>query len=118
VEWVELPNTLGMGQFGDGGLMASKPYVASGKYIQRMSNHCKGCKFDPALSTGANACPFTTLYWDFLDRHEPMLKKNPRMAMQLKNLARLDAPTREAIREQATNHRLLQVPSATAAGAA
>jgi deoxyribodipyrimidine photolyase-related protein len=118
VEWVELPNTLGMGQFGDGGLMASKPYVASGKYIQRMSNHCKGCKFDPALSTGATACPFTTLYWDFLDRHEPMLKKNPRMAMQLKNLARLDAPAREAIRQQATTHRLLQVPSATATGAA
>jgi deoxyribodipyrimidine photolyase-related protein len=118
VEWVELPNTLGMGQFGDGGLMASKPYVASGKYIQRMSNHCKGCKFDPAVSTGATACPFTTLYWDFLDRHEPMLKKNPRMAMQLKNLARLDAPAREAIRQQATTHRLLQVPSATAAGAA
>ena len=97
VEWVELPNTLGMGQFGDGGLMASKPYVASGKYIQRMSNHCKGCKYDPALSTGTSACPFTTLYWDFLMRHEPLLQKNPRMAMQLKNLARLDTPARQAI---------------------
>ena len=105
VEWVELPNTLGMGQFGDGGLMASKPYVASGKYIQRMSNHCKGCRYDPALSTGATACPFTTLYWDFLMRHEVLLKKNPRMAMQLKNLARLDAPAREAISAQATAHR-------------
>ena len=101
VEWVELPNTLGMGQFGDGGLMASKPYVASGKYIQRMSNHCKGCRYDPAQSTGPSACPFTTLYWDFLMRHEPLLKKNPRMAMQLKNLARLDVPTREAIAAQA-----------------
>jgi deoxyribodipyrimidine photolyase-related protein len=108
VEWVELPNTLGMGQFGDGGLMASKPYVASGKYIQRMSNHCKGCKYDPALSTGANACPFTNLYWDFLARHEALLKKNPRMAMQLKNLARLDAPAREAIQIQATAHRVAQ----------
>ena len=106
VEWVELPNTIGMSQFADGGLMASKPYVASGKYIQRMSNHCKGCKFDPALSTGASACPFTTLYWDFLIRHEPMLKKNPRMAMQLKNLARLDAPTRDSITNQAAVHRL------------
>ena len=105
VEWVELPNTLGMGQFGDGGLMASKPYVASGKYIQRMSNHCKGCRYDPALSTGATACPFTTLYWDFLMHHEVLLKKNPRMAMQLKNLARLDAPTREAISAQASVHR-------------
>jgi deoxyribodipyrimidine photolyase-related protein len=110
VEWVELPNTLGMGQFGDGGLMASKPYVASGKYIQRMSNHCKGCKFDPALSTGPSACPFTTLYWDFLARHEPLLKKNPRMAMQLKNLARLDTPAREAIGKHAAAHRLLQMP--------
>ena len=105
VEWVELPNTLGMGQFADGGLMASKPYVASGKYIQRMSNHCKGCKYDPALSVGEQACPYTTLYWDFLMQHEVLLKKNPRMAMQLKNLARLDAPTREAIGTQAAAHR-------------
>ena len=104
VEWVELPNTLGMGQFGDGGLMASKPYVASGKYIQRMSNHCKGCRYDPAQSTGAKACPYTTLYWDFLIRHEPLLKKNPRMAMQLKNLARLDGPARDAIQAQARAH--------------
>lgn len=108
VEWVELPNTLGMGQFGDGGLMASKPYVASGKYIQRMSNHCKGCKYDPALSTGTTACPFTTLYWDFLNRHEVLLKKNPRMAMQLKNLGRLDGPARDAIQDQATAHRRAQ----------
>ena len=109
VEWVELPNTLGMSQFGDGGVMASKPYVASGKYIQRMSNHCTGCRFDPALSTGATACPFTTLYWDFLMRHETLLKKNPRMGMQLKNLARLDAPMRDAIGAQATRHRLAQL---------
>ncbi len=110
VEWVELPNTLGMGQFGDGGLMASKPYVASGKYIQRMSNHCKGCRFDPAQSTGATACPYTTLYWDFLMRHEALLKKNPRMAMQLKNLTRLDADAREAITSQANAHRQAQLP--------
>jgi deoxyribodipyrimidine photolyase-related protein len=106
VEWVELPNTLGMGQFGDGGLMASKPYVASGKYIQRMSNHCKGCRFNPAESTGATACPYTTLYWDFLMRHEALLKKNPRMGMQLKNLARLDGPAREAIQTQASAHKM------------
>jgi deoxyribodipyrimidine photolyase-related protein len=117
VEWVELPNTLGMGQFGDGGLMASKPYVASGKYIQRMSNHCKGCKYDPALSTGATACPFTTLYWDFLNRHEVLLKKNPRMAMQLKNLARLDGPARDAIAAQASAHREAQLPLTTVGNA-
>lgn len=109
VEWVELPNTLGMGQFGDGGLMASKPYVASGKYIQRMSNHCKGCRFNPAESTGATACPYTTLYWDFLMRHEALLKKNPRMGMQLKNMARLDGPAREAIQTQASAHRHAQL---------
>ena len=110
VEWVELPNTLGMGQFGDGGLMASKPYVASGKYIQRMGNHCKGCRYDPAQATGERACPFTTLYWDFLLRHEAMLKKNPRMAMQLKNLARLDAPARAAVEQQAAAHRQAHMP--------
>ena len=105
VEWVELPNTLGMSQYGDGGLMASKPYVASGKYIQRMGNYCAGCRFNPALSTGDTACPFTTLYWDFLMRHEALLRKNPRMAMQLKNLSRLDAHAREAIGAQAAAHR-------------
>lgn len=108
VEWVELPNTLGMGQFGDGGLMASKPYVASGKYIQRMSNHCQACRYDPAQSTGPQACPFTTLYWDFLIQHEALLKPNARMAMQLKNVARLDDSARDAIRQQAAQHRLAQ----------
>ncbi|MFN3495008.1 MAG: cryptochrome/photolyase family protein [Hydrogenophaga sp.] len=108
VEWVELPNTLGMSQFGDGGLMASKPYVATGKYIQRMSNHCKGCRFDPAQSTGNDACPFTTLYWDFLARHEAVLRKNPRMAMQMKNLDRLDVEARAAIAAQAEDHRHAQ----------
>jgi deoxyribodipyrimidine photolyase-related protein len=105
VEWVELPNTLGMSQFADGGLMASKPYVASGKYIDRMSNHCKGCRFNPAESTGDTACPFTTLYWDYLSRHADMLAKNPRMLMQLKNLNRLTPEQREAIAKQAQTHR-------------
>ena len=101
VEWVELPNTLGMSQYGDGGLMASKPYVASGKYIQRMSNYCTGCKYDPAQATGEKACPFTTLYWDYLLQHEVRLRGNQRMAMQLKNLGRLSAEQRGEIQEQA-----------------
>ena len=105
IEWVELPNTLGMSQFADGGLMASKPYVASGKYIDRMSNHCKGCKFDPAQATGDKACPFTTLYWDYLIRHADTLAKNPRMTMQLKNLSRLSQDSRLAIAAQAQQHR-------------
>ena len=105
VEWVELPNTLGMSQYADGGLMASKPYVASGKYIDRMSNHCKGCRYNPAEATGEAACPFTTLYWDYLSRHADALAKNPRMLMQLKNLNRMSEPQRTAIATQAQAHR-------------
>jgi deoxyribodipyrimidine photolyase-related protein len=105
VEWVELPNTLGMSQFADGGLMASKPYIASGKYIDRMSNHCKTCVFNPGQSVGDQACPFTTMYWDYLNKHADQLAKNPRMLMQLKNLNRLSAEEREQIAEQAQNHR-------------
>ena len=97
VEWVELPNTLGMSQYGDGGLMASKPYVATGKYIQRMGGPCAGCRYDPALREGDRACPYTTLYWDFLMRHEPLLKKNVRMALQVKNVVRLTDAQRQAI---------------------
>ena len=101
VEWVELPNTLGMSQYGDGGIMASKPYTATGKYIHRMSNYCASCKFNPANPTGEDACPFTTLYWDFLMRHEKKLSGNQRMTMQLRNLKRLDTGKKKAIRTQA-----------------
>lgn len=101
VEWVELPNSLGMSQFADGGVMASKPYVATGKYIQRMSNYCQGCRFDPAQATGENACPFTTLYWDFLSRHKKRLQSNNRMLMQLKNLERKPTAELKAIRSRA-----------------
>jgi deoxyribodipyrimidine photolyase-related protein len=101
VEWVELPNTLGMSQYADGGLMASKPYVATGKYIQRMSPHCKGCRYEPAERSGDKACPFTTLYWDFLMRHEAVLERNPRMALQVKNVARLTDAQKQAVAERA-----------------
>jgi deoxyribodipyrimidine photolyase-related protein len=105
VEWVELPNTLGMSQYADGGVMASKPYAATGKYIQRMSNYCKGCRYDPGVSVGEKACPFTTLYWDFLNRHQATLVKNPRMVMQIKNLSRLDPARLQQIVQQAETHR-------------
>jgi deoxyribodipyrimidine photolyase-related protein len=101
VEWVELPNTLGMSQFGDGGIMASKPYAATGKYIQRMSNYCNKCQYDPAESVGEKACPFTTLYWDFLMRHETKLTKVGRMDMQLRNLVRIEPAKKAAITKQA-----------------
>ncbi len=110
VEWVELPNTLGMSQYADGGVMASKPYVASGKYIQRMSNYCTGCRFDPTQSTGPKACPFTTLYWDYLQRHRETLAGNQRMAFQLKNLDRLSASQIAAFQAQA---RALRVSTGT-----
>ncbi|GAA6140654.1 cryptochrome/photolyase family protein [Hydrogenophaga sp. 5NK40-0174] len=101
VEWVELPNTLGMSQFGDGGLLGSKPYAASGKYVQRMSNYCQGCRYDPTESTGDSACPYTTLYWDFLQRHRATLQDNPRMRMQLKNLERLTPAQQKTIASRA-----------------
>ena len=105
VEWVELPNTLCMSQFADGGILASKPYVATGKYIQRMSNYCEGCRYEPGEATGEHACPFTTLYWDFLLRHETRLGKIPRMGLQLRNLGRLDMDRRKAIRKRADDLR-------------
>lgn len=105
VEWVELPNTLGMGQFGDGGYMASKPYIASGHYIQRMSNYCNTCPYDPKERVGEKACPFTTLYWDFLMRHQERLITNPRMGMQFKNLAAISPALKQAIQAQAQTHR-------------
>ena len=101
VEWVELPNVLGMSQFADGGVMASKPYAATGKYIERMGGHCQGCRYKPAERTGERACPYTTLYWDFLARHQALLGQNPRMALQVKNLARITPAEMQAIETRA-----------------
>ena len=100
-EWVELPNTLGMSQFADGGLLASKPYAASGAYIDRMSDYCGGCRYDVKARTGANACPFNALYWDFLARNRAMLGNNQRLAMPYRNWDRMDAHTQAALRAQA-----------------
>lgn len=97
VEWVELPNTLGMSQYADDGLLGSKPYVASGQYIARMSDHCRHCRFRPEERVGDSACPFTTLYWDFLARHAQRFATHPRMRAQVQNLARLPADERGAI---------------------
>ncbi len=97
VEWVELPNVLGMSQYADGGLMASKPYTATGKYIQRMSNYCSHCSYNPAEATGDKACPFTTLYWDFLVRHESRFLNHPRAGLQWRSLGRLSNTRRSEI---------------------
>jgi deoxyribodipyrimidine photolyase-related protein len=83
-EWVELPNTVGMSQFADGGLLASKPYAASGAYINRMSNYCGTCSYDVKQRTGPNACPFNALYWDFISRHRSKIGGNPRMAQMVR----------------------------------
>lgn len=100
-EWVELPNTLGMALYGDGGVMASKPYAASGKYIDRMSNFCKSCRYDPKITTGDSACPFNALYWDFIDRNEGALKGNHRMANTLSTWRRMDPFKQGTIRNYA-----------------
>lgn len=101
VEWVELPNTLGMSQYADGGWLASKPYVASGRYINRMSNYCDHCHYDPGEATGDNACPFTTLYWAFLDKHRKRFAGHPRTGLQWKHIEKFDAVTLQQIKVQA-----------------
>jgi len=100
-EWVELPNTLGMSQFADGGMLASKPYASSGAYINRMSDYCGNCRYDVKQRTGPDACPFNALYWDFIARNENKLRTNPRMAMPYKNWQRMDKADQMALREQA-----------------
>jgi deoxyribodipyrimidine photolyase-related protein len=101
VEWVELPNTAGMALFANGGRFTSKPYVASGAYVKRMSNYCAGCDYEPETRTGAKACPMTTLYWNFLDRHEDAFANNPRTALMVKNLQRMTPELRSEVRTRA-----------------
>ncbi len=100
-EWVELPNTLGMSQFADGGRLGSKPYAASANYINGMSDYCSGCRFDPKRRTGKGACPFNFLYWDFLSRNEDKLASNHRLRMIYAGLRKLPATERAAITAEA-----------------
>lgn len=101
IDWVSLPNTLGMSQYGDGGLVGTKPYCASGNYVNRMSNYCGSCRYNFKTATGGDACPLTTLYWDFLDRHRDRFSKNRRMNYQLANLNRKPTEELTSIRKQA-----------------
>jgi deoxyribodipyrimidine photolyase-related protein len=100
-EWVELPNTVGMSQFADGGLLASKPYAASGAYINRMSNYCGSCHYDVKQRTGERACPFNALYWDFINRNRAKIGGNPRMAQMVRTYDKFAADERQRIAESA-----------------
>ena len=100
-EWVEMPNTLGMALFADGGLLGSKPYAAGGAYINRMSDYCRHCRYDVKQRVGEDACPFNALYWDFLARNDRKLRRNPRLAMPYRNWEKMAEEDRAAIREQA-----------------
>jgi deoxyribodipyrimidine photolyase-related protein len=100
-EWVEAPNVVGMSQFADGGIIASKPYVSSGSYINRMSDYCKSCRYRVQDKTGKDACPFNLLYWHFLDRHSETFAKNQRMNQIYANWRRMDEGRKQTILSEA-----------------
>jgi deoxyribodipyrimidine photolyase-related protein len=114
-QWVEMPNTRGMALFADGGVLGSKPYAASGAYINRMSDYCRGCAYDVKQATGEKACPFNFLYWDFIARHAERFASNVRMAMPLRNWQRMPADRRVAIRARAAAF-LKEMEAGTVAG--
>ena len=118
-EWVELPNVHGMALYADGGLLASKPYAASGAYIDRMSDYCQSCQYSPKEREGERACPLNALYWDFVDRNRDALRGNPRMAMPYKNLDAMPAARREQVRRDAARFlSRLDAPTASERGGA
>jgi deoxyribodipyrimidine photolyase-related protein len=100
-EWVMAPNVLGMGLNADGGIVATKPYIASANYINKMSDYCQGCSFDQQKRTGENACPFNTLYWNFLIQHEETLRANPRLGPNVLGLRHLNDEERAAVQNDA-----------------
>ena len=100
-DWVELPNTVGMSQFADGGRLATKPYVSSAAYIDRMSDYCKGCHYDKKARVGERACPFNALYWDFFVRNTQRLAANPRLGMVYRQLAKMSPAVLDAAQGRA-----------------
>jgi deoxyribodipyrimidine photolyase-related protein len=100
-EWVELPNVTGMALYADGGVLGSKPYAASGKYIDRMSDYCRHCRYNVKKQTGDDACPFNALYWDFIDRNRDKLEGNPRMTMPYATLKKMKPEKLQGLRQQA-----------------
>lgn len=101
LEWVEIPNTRGMSQFADGGTVATKPYVSSANYINKMGNYCEKCAYDPKKKVGEDACPFNALYWNFLDEKKAYFKDNPRMGMMLRLLEKKDKEEMAALKDRA-----------------
>lgn len=101
IEWVEITNTRGMSQRADGGLVATKPYCSSANYVNKMSDYCKSCHYKHQQKTGENACPFNSLYWDFLDRHEDKFRNNFRMAFMYRTWDKKSSADKEAILERA-----------------
>lgn len=100
-EWVMAPNGAGMATFADGGEMMTKPYAAGGNYMNRMSDYCRGCRYDPHRRTGPDGCPLTAMYWDFLDRHAERFESNRRLRMPLRALAKIDPEELAAIKRRA-----------------
>jgi deoxyribodipyrimidine photolyase-related protein len=103
LQWVQLPNTRGMSQYADGGVMATKPYVSSANYINKMGNYCQGCYYNPREKTGEQACPFNALYWNFLDAKRHLLSNNPRMGMMYRLLDKKDPKELQALQERAAD---------------
>jgi len=104
IEWVEITNTRGMSQFADGGIVATKPYVSSGNYINKMSNYCKNCHYQVKQKTGEESCPFNSLYWHFIDRNKKLLEKNPRMGMTYRTWNKMDKEKCRDILDTANNY--------------
>lgn len=108
IEWVEMPNTRGMVLFADGGLLGSKPYAASGNYMNKMSDYCTQCAYDVKQKTGEGACPLNSLYWHFLDRHQALLRKNPRMGISYSQWDRVPSDE-QALRRQQAEQYLIEI---------
>ena len=104
IQWVEITNTRGMSQYADGGIIASKPYVASAAYINKMSDYCKSCSYDYKKKYGENACPFNSLYWNFFYRNAEQIEGNPRIGMMYKTLKKFSREELDKINEQAEKH--------------
>lgn len=110
IEWAQLPNTRGMSQFADGGLISTKPYISSANYINKMSNYCNTCTYEKNLRTGKNACPFNSLYWHFLDEKRATLQKNIRMKMMYALLNKIPEEEMKRIKENA--RKIIENPDA------